>query len=46
MAAALPPHFKLGVVGYLNMEMEANIKRAIVNEIKHRFIDVDHLKKI
>ncbi len=45
MATALHSHFKFEVVGYLNMKLKANIKRAIVNEImmklKHRFIDVD-----
>jgi hypothetical protein len=33
MATALHPHFKLGVVGYLNVEMKGDIKRAVVNEV-------------
>jgi hypothetical protein len=32
MATALHPHFKLGVVGYMNIQKKEDIKRAIVNE--------------
>ena len=33
MATALHPHFKLGVVGFLNMNMKDDIKRAVLNEV-------------